>query len=88
MAQDLVQKRRNIATNTVIHATRIVDSLRALDALQEEAAIVTFVQTDFDDTDLEHLTPNILAAIYGGGGALDDMLTQLANNAVLLEVRQ
>ena len=88
MAQDLIDKRRNIATNTVIHATRLVDALRALDALQEEVAQVTFVQSDFDGTSLKHLSPALMAAIYGGGGAVDDLMTQLGANGNLLEVRQ
>lgn len=74
MAQSLVNKRRNIATNAVIHATALWDNYKALVSLQEQRANMedgNFVQTDFDGTDLEHLTPAMI------GGLFDFVLTDL-----------
>lgn len=93
MAQDVTNKKRNVASNTVIHATRLVDALLALDALQEEynavTAVSAFAQSDFDGTDLQHLTPALINAVYGGGGNIDDLMTEYANHKTnLLQLRQ
>lgn len=91
VAQDLLAKRRNLASNTVIHATRLVDAILALDALQEEFAHVgTFLQVDFDNTDLKHLTPGMLNAVFGGAGVVDSLVTNYnlaANKQNLLQLR-
>lgn len=74
MAQSLVSKRRNIATNAAIHATTLWDSYQALQELKLERAKMedgNFQQSDFDDTDLQHLSPGII------GGLFDFVLTDL-----------
>jgi hypothetical protein len=64
MAQSVVAKRRNIASNAVIQATVFYDALRALSDLSaERAELGDFVQTDFDGTDLEHLTPFVVGSL-------------------------
>jgi hypothetical protein len=63
MAQNQVDKRRNLATNAITHATQLWDSLVALKEISDEAATAgNFLQTDFDDTDLAHLTPASIGA--------------------------
>jgi hypothetical protein len=67
MAQSLVQKRRNLATNTIIHATQLWDAFQRLLDLKLERDNMedgNWVQTDFDGTDLEHLTPAMIGGLY------------------------
>lgn len=67
MAQSLVNKRRNIATNAVNHATALWDHYQALQELKIERAKMedgNFQQTDFDNTDLTHLTPAMLGGLF------------------------
>lgn len=74
MAQSLVDKRRNLATNVVIHATALWDNYLALQELKTERAKMedgNFVQSDFDGTDLTHLTPGMI------GNFIDTVLADL-----------
>lgn len=72
MAQDLTKKRQNLATNTVAHATALLDAARALKHITEERTEAgNFEQADFDGTDLEHLTPGMI------GQVLDFVVPQL-----------
>ena len=74
MAQSLVAKRRNIATNAVIHATALWDHYQALLELKTERSKMedgNFAQSDFDGTDLVHLTPAMI------GGLFDAVMTDL-----------
>ena len=94
--QDLVSKRRNIATNAMIYVTQIVDAYTALQLLQDEYAQAgSFAQTDFDGTDLEHLTPGIVNTLFGGGGVADNLETNYIDTAnsgrnkqILLQMRK
>lgn len=93
MAQSLVNKRRNIATNAVIHATQLWDHLQALKGLAlERAQAGNFEQTDFDDTDLEHLTPFMIGSLLdtiipGIAGYVEDSANP-ARRDILLQVRR
>lgn len=81
MAQDLTEKRRNVASNMVIQGTRLVDAIVALQELQAEfAQCGTFVQADFDNTALKHLTPGILSAVFAGNGVVDSLSAWYGNN--------
>ena len=74
MAQSLLDKRRNLATNAVIQATRLLDAARALADLageQDNTPGFSFEQSDFDGTDLQHLTPGLI------GYLLDFVVPQL-----------
>jgi hypothetical protein len=90
MAQSQVQKRLNIAGNAVIHATRLVDALLALEQLKEERLQAgNFLDSDFDGTDLNHLTPYMI------GTLLDTVVPALVatyavptNHDILLQVRK
>jgi hypothetical protein len=92
MAQDLVQKRRNLASNAVVHATRLADAIYALRQLKDEFAHVgSYAQSDFDGTDLAHLTPGLMNAVFGGGGVVDDFAAnfdEAANKQNLLQLRR
>lgn len=64
MAQSLVSKRRNIATRSVAAATQLWDAFETLqDIALERAQAGNFLQTDFDGTDLEHLTPFMIGVL-------------------------
>jgi len=63
MAQDLVSKRLNIAAATVTQATALWNATIALRELQAERAVAgNFEDTDFDGTDLQHLTAFMIGA--------------------------
>lgn len=60
-----VAKRRNIATNTVIRATTLWDTLQALKQLKDERAIAgTFADSDFTGTDLDHVSAATLGSFF------------------------
>lgn len=81
MAQDLVDKRRNVATNMMIEGTRLADAIVALQELQAEfAQCGSFQQSDFDNTALKHLTPGILSAVFAGNGVVDSLVAWFTNN--------
>lgn len=93
MAQDQTAKRRNIATNAVIHATAVYDHLQALKQLTAERAVAgNFVDADFDGTDLQHLTPFMIGSLLDThapaiSNFLEDAGTP-ARKQVFLEVRR
>lgn len=67
MPQSLVSKRHNIATNAVIYATQLWDAYLGLQELKLERSKMedgNFQQTDFDGTDLAHLTPAMIGALF------------------------
>lgn len=66
------EKRRNIATNTVIAATALWDAFTALQELAlERAQAGNFEDADFAETDLIHLTPYLV------GVTLDTLVPDL-----------
>jgi len=93
MPQDQTEKRRNIATNAVIHATALWDALVALEELTAERVVAgNFVDTDFDGTDLVHLTPFMIGSLLDTHAPaikafVEDAGTP-ARRQVLLEVRK
>ena len=89
MAQDLIDKRRNLATNTIIQATRLGDAILALQALQAEyGQCGTFLQAEFDGSSLKHVSPALLLAVHGGLGTIDLLSTWYAvNKQNLLQLR-
>lgn len=93
MAAVQTDKRRNIATNAIIHATALWDHLLALKALAEERAVAgNFEDADFTGTDLKHVTP------FAIGSLLDTIVPDIydfitdagtpARKTILLEVRR
>ena len=65
MAQDQTGKRRNLASEAVIHATAFVDALTALQTLKEERLQAgDFQDADFDGTDLAHLPPGMVGQLF------------------------
>ena len=63
-AQDQSRKRQNIATNAVIHATALWDAIQALELLrQERGQAGNFVDADFTESDLIHLTPFMIGSL-------------------------
>lgn len=66
MAQNISGKRFNLAFETVEAVERLVDALLALEALGEERLKLEapFVQADFDDTPLQHLTPAMIGTLF------------------------
>lgn len=66
MALDQRQKRQNIAGEAVDQATILYDAIRNLSLLSDEAAQAgTFVDADFDGTNLTHLTPAMVTTLLG-----------------------
>ena len=92
MAQDVVAKRRNIASKMVDAATQLWDALNTLQELQaEHAQIADYDQTDFDGTDLKHLTPFLAGAVLSN--VTPDLVTFLtvthsAYRDYLLQIRR
>lgn len=90
MPQDLVAKRRNIASRMVTAVEKIVAGIDELQNLKQEFQVAgAFDQTDFDGTDLRHLTPAIVGQLIGGGasttaGALLDVATVNPHKTALL----
>jgi len=66
MAQDISDQRRNVASKAVDAATKFVDSLYDLLQLKDQRAkfVSDFVQSDFDNTSLKHLTPAQLGTLF------------------------
>jgi hypothetical protein len=93
MAQDQTDKRRNIATNAIAYATQLWDALLALKELSEERAIAgNFVDTDFDGTDMKHLTPFMIGSLLDTHApAIYNFVADAGTPArldILLEVRR
>jgi hypothetical protein len=65
MAQDLINKRQNLATNTVTFATQLWDAYQALLEIKKERAQLAqdFLDSDFADTDLKHLTAGMIGSL-------------------------
>lgn len=66
MAQDLTQKRQNIATNAVIYGTQLVNAINGLLELQAQRGVLSqdFQDSDFSTTDLKHLTSGMLGTLF------------------------
>jgi len=93
MPQNVVNKRRNIATNAVIYATQLADAINGLKELQVErnemGAGGAYEQADFDDTDLTHLTPYITEVLLGDVTNNFKATFDVAlNKAILMQARK
>lgn len=73
MAQSLISKRQNLATNAVIHATNLWNAYQGLLEVKRERAQLSqdFQDSDFADTALQHLTAGMV------GTLLDFVVTDL-----------
>lgn len=92
---DIVDQRRNVASNAVIQATRLLDALNALSALKTQRSFFEsdFVDTDFDGTALKQLSAGIMGTLFDF--VVPAFTTTLAdagnggrNNQILNQVRQ
>ena len=72
MAQDLTNKRRDIASRLVAAARQHETALAAMEEAAREYtdAGLTWVQADFDGTALQHLTPGIATAGFTAAAAV------------------
>jgi len=66
MAQDISDQRRNVASKAVEAATKFVDSLYDLLQLKDQRAkfVSDFVDADFTNTSLKHLTAAQLGTLF------------------------
>lgn len=96
MAQNLREKRKNIARNTIIYSTQLVDALHGLLDLKEERAKLSedFLDTDFpDSTDLMHLTAGIIGTLFDFvvpslSANYQDDASGNRNKQILLQIRK
>lgn len=65
MAQDLTNKRKNLANNAITHAERLVDALNALVNLRQERGelAVDFQDPDFAGANI-HITPGMMGTLF------------------------
>lgn len=64
MAQDNTQKRRQMAREAIIAATKLWDALQELAELKlERATAGNFVDADFEAGELAHLTPFMIGSL-------------------------
>lgn len=86
MAQDLTEKRRNLARAFIVAARLMADGARQGNTVYDEAVAVgvVFVQADFDAiADLEHLTPQVLV---DAGNALHNIVNTATTNGDFAKV--
>jgi len=89
MAQDSVNKRKNIITNAVIHSERIVDALNALIQLKAERDDLDSPIIDSDCVNgNSHLTAGIVGTLFDF--VLPDLkatFDETQNNQILNQMR-
>lgn len=92
---NIVDQRRNVATNAVIQATKLLDALNALVALKAQRTFFEsdFVDSDFDGTALQHLSAGIMGTFFdfvvpAFTTTLADAGNSGRNNQILNQVRQ
>lgn len=86
--QDQTAKRLNIATRTVEAATRLWDAAQELKQVKAERAVAgNFVDVEFENTDLKHLTAFMIGSLLDTH--VPELLTAIeAKQQILLEVRR
>ena len=93
MAIDATNKALNLATKLVTQATRLMDAVRALDALRQEkeGSGVDFapggVPMDFAGTDLKHINGNNINNVLTTAGNVKAWLESTFNDDNLDAVR-
>ena len=77
MAQDQAQKRVNLALRMVASATKINDGLTELVDQANEYSIsgLTFIDEDFNNQGLYHLTPGLATTMLGDAQAIKTALS-------------
>lgn len=94
MAQDLTQKRTNMATNAVFYATQLVDAMNGLDQIKTERG---YLSEDFQDGDftgaLSHLTPGMVGTLFDFvlpslQTVIEDSANSGRNKQILSQVRK
>lgn len=94
MAQDLTQKRVNLATNAVFYSSQLIDALNGLAQLKTDRA---FLSQDFQDADftggLSHLTPGMVGTLFDFvlpslQTAIEDSANSGRNKQILSQVRK
>lgn len=94
MAQDLKQKRVNLAMNAVFYSTQLVDALNGLAQIKAERG---YLGEDFQDEDftgvLAHLTPGMVGTLFDFvlpslQANLEDQANAGRNKQILLQVRK
>lgn len=93
-AEDLVAKRQNIATRSIAAATQLRDAIESLKLLKEERSTAgNFDDTDFENSDLKHLTAYDIGALLDTvvpsfDTTLQDVGNGGFNKSILLKVRR
>jgi hypothetical protein len=90
MPENTTNKRRGLATRAINAAQKAVEARRELAAIEEEAEGLVFLDSDFENTDLQHVNAyQIDVLINQLGGELEawfDDPTKPLRNAVFFGV--
>lgn len=90
MAINQVDKRRNMASKLIAQSTALMDALNALSALANEysSSGLTFVDSDFENTSMQHVDAAAMTAVITNANNLKTYLEAQFMDDVFLKVRQ